>query len=243
MTIFLPFFLPTTLPDGDDYAPIAGLEVIDGTALAWLESHCEESKSLLISQFRKPRIEAFLCALMDGVEGEGGGLQEVENALWALLTERWLDTAVGAQLDMIGRIVDLPRAGWLDPVYRVLLGAWILVTGSTGTWPDLVAILDALGIEIALVTLAEPGPATLRIVLGAPVETIDAGLVFAFLRRAKSAAYRFELFFPVVDVASTFTLGDAADALELDDALGFGDATGADVGGYLAGALATLETV
>ena len=34
-----------------------------------VESHCDDAKSLLIDQFRKrPRIEAMLCALLEGVQ-------------------------------------------------------------------------------------------------------------------------------------------------------------------------------
>lgn len=240
----LPYTLPTTLPgDASGYVPLDGLEAIDGTDLAWVSSHCEEGKSLLISQFRKPRMQAFLCALMDGASGEGG-IQELENAIWQVLTERWLDTAVGAQLDVIGRIVNMPRRGWLDDVYRRLLGAQILVLGSTGTWPDLVAILGALGATLALVTIAEPGTAAIRIVLGEPFTTdITPADIFRLLVAAKPAAVRLTLLFPTADVDTSFTLGSSADAPELDALRGLGDATGADVGGYLAGALASLETV
>lgn len=56
-----------------------------------------------LSQFRDgSRIEATVKAMLQPLNG-------AQAALLQLLDERWLDTAVGAQLDGIGDIVGLPR--------------------------------------------------------------------------------------------------------------------------------------
>lgn len=56
-----------------------------------------------LGQFQgKPRLEALVKALLKPVEG-------LQGALRALYEERWLDTAVGKQLDGIGEIVGIPR--------------------------------------------------------------------------------------------------------------------------------------
>lgn len=56
-----------------------------------------------LGQFRgKPRLEALVKALLKPVEG-------LQGALRALYEERWLETAVGKQLDGIGEIVGIPR--------------------------------------------------------------------------------------------------------------------------------------
>lgn len=230
----LPYELPFELPGGDEYEPIAGWSSIPGTSLAWLESYCEEGKNLLLSQFReKPILEAVLCALSDGV-------QEIENASWQVLTERWLDTAVGAQLDGIGRLVELARYGWDDETYRAFLRAQILVLRSEGTWPDLFGILAALELDLAEVTFAESYPAAFRIDLGQPLVGFDGGDVFALLERARSTAVRLSLVFPTTGTDGVFTLAEST-ALELDAGRGCGDATGADIGGELAALLATTE--
>lgn len=56
-----------------------------------------------LAQFRDgTRLEATVKALLDP-------LNDTQAALLQLLTDRWLDTAVGQQLDGIGDIVGLPR--------------------------------------------------------------------------------------------------------------------------------------
>lgn len=231
----LPFELPFELPGGDEYEPFAGWSSIPGTSLAWLESYCEEGKGLLLSQFReKERIEAVLCALSDGV-------QEIENASWQVLTERWLDTGVGEQLDGIGRLVNLAREGWNDETYRAFLRAQILVLRSNGTWPDLFGILAALGLTLSLIAFVENFPAALRIDLGEQLSGFTGHDVFRLLARARAAAVRLSLVFPTDAIAESFTYAPN-DAVVASDALGLGDAGGADVGGYLACVFASTET-
>ncbi len=43
---------------------------------------------------------------------------DIEQALWEILTEMCLDNAIGAQLDIIGRVFDVDRAGQTDEEYR-----------------------------------------------------------------------------------------------------------------------------
>ena len=77
-----------------------------------VEDHCADGLELLLSQFQnKPRLAGVLCALLESV-------QEAEDAAWQLLTERDLDSAVGAQLDQLGRLVGEERQGRTDDQYR-----------------------------------------------------------------------------------------------------------------------------
>lgn len=238
---------PTSFPfsfpwGGDEFSPLLGHESIEGTSLEWIASHCDEAKALFIWQFRdKPRLAALVCALLDGIYGEGG-VQELENVAWQCLTERWLDTGAGEQLNVIGRIVDLPRLGWTDDAYRLLLGARILVLSSDGTWPDLVGIMSALELAIAFAEIDEPGMASMRIILGEPlVGEITTDDVFRFLVAAKPAGVRFVLEFPPVAIDETFTWADGDDE-QADEARGWADDADT-LGGYWAGELATTETV
>jgi hypothetical protein len=229
----LPYELPIELPGGG-FAPLSGWESIPPTDLAWVESHCEDGKALLISQFRKPRIEALLCALLESV-------QEFEDANWGVLTERVLDNAIGIQLDKIGQIVNLSR-GWPDETYRKLLRARVLVLRSRGRWPDLLGILDAMSVSLATTTIEEPSTAAFTIELGEPLLVdITAGNVFGFLVQAKPAGVRFSLLFPTVDLDMSFTFAAGDNALEPSDDQGFGDSIGTDIGGYLAGVLSSSE--
>ncbi len=60
----------------------------------------------------KPLLAGYTGALF-------GALQEAEDAYWALLTDD-IDSAVGARLDRIGRIVGFKRGALADGPYRVI---------------------------------------------------------------------------------------------------------------------------
>src|SRR5690606_30235819 len=69
----------------------------------------------LVEQFRgKPRIEALLRAIAAQV-------QQLEDVATDLLEKRWLDTAEGAQLDGLGRLLGHGRVAWDAEQYRARL--------------------------------------------------------------------------------------------------------------------------
>ncbi len=68
----------------------------------------QQAKDLLIEQYKNsPNLNAFIAA-------HTGQLQAVDDTNYKLLYERSLNTAIGAQLDVIGRIVVLDRP-FTDP--------------------------------------------------------------------------------------------------------------------------------
>ncbi len=228
-----PLTFPFPLPGSPGaYAPV--LDPITGTALAWLGDYCGEGTSLLLAQFRRPLIEALVCALSSGP-------QDVENATWQVLTERWLDDGLGVQLDRIGELLGLPRAGWDDDTYRALLRAQVLVLRSSGTWPDLFGVLAVVGVDLALVTHAEHYPAAILIVLGEPLADLTGADLFGLLERARAAAIRLVLELPTVDVTEAFTWADA-DVDQADTLRGWADDT-STLGGYWTDSFATRERV
>lgn len=84
-------------------------------ALDLTQDHAAIGWGHWLSQFRDgSRLEAVVKALMQP-------LDNIEAALLQLLNERWLDTAVGKQLDGIGEIVGLPRV-ISDVVYVQFFG-------------------------------------------------------------------------------------------------------------------------
>lgn len=210
---------------------------LEGTGLAWIASHCEDGKSLLLWQFQdKPRLEALLCALLRT------GVQDLDDAAWQVLTESWLDTAVGVQLDRIGEIVDLGRRGWQDEVYRTMLQAQVLVLRSSGSWPELLGILEVIGVTLALTEAHEHPPAAGRIVLGEPFGiAIGADEAFELIDRARPAAVRFDLEFPTTAVAEACTWADG-DVEQADTSRGWADDTPTTYGGYWADVRSTEET-
>lgn len=246
----MPVELPLDVPiDFGAYTPFEGLDALEGTELAWIASHADEGAALLIWQFRgKPRLEALLRALLRHV-------QVAENDTWAVLTERWLDNAEGVQLDGIGKIVDLARAGWEDETYRALLRAQILVLRSRGRWRDLLRIMDVVGVTLSLTRISEPGTAAIRIALGEPLlGPITGADVFQLLagatstssrnrnqRGAKAACVRLVLEWPMSSVDESFTYGTTPTVAA--SLLGYGSANDPAGGGAYATVRASTETV
>lgn len=97
--------------------------------------HVTTGVNLLISQYKdQPNITALLTAYLNS-------LQEVETAILQVYNDVLsLDTSVGAQLDICGSILDEPRAGSGDIIYRRRLKTKVQVIGSRGTVEDLIGI-------------------------------------------------------------------------------------------------------
>ncbi len=205
--------------------------------------HCADGLALLLGQFdddgenaprRAPRLRAILCALLDAIG-------DAELGLWQLYTERWIDTAVGGQLDAIGGVVDQPRAGRLDEVYRPVLRGRILALKSDSSWPALLAILTALGYDPALVEWAPDYPAALVVDVAQYVEDIAPSDAFMLLDIAKAAGVRLLFEYPAAAVTDSFTYGSTPTVS--GSAEGYGNANDAADGGYYGGVFASSEGV
>lgn len=70
------------------------------------------------------------------------GMNGLEYAEQQLFTERFVDTAVGAQLDIIGKIVGQKRNGLVDDIYRRYIRARVSANRSRGTKPDILKVVD-----------------------------------------------------------------------------------------------------
>jgi hypothetical protein len=96
--------------------------------------HVAAALNRLPEQFKgKPNIEKLLRVLV-------GAIQQAEDAGQQLLTLRTIDTATGAQLDIIGKIVGQARAGLLDDDYRRYCRARVAANRSTGTMEDVLRV-------------------------------------------------------------------------------------------------------
>lgn len=96
------------------------------------DDHAETARRFVIQFFQgKPNFEKILNAY-------AAQTQELENALFALCTERTVFKAVGAQLDVVGSLVGESRNGANDDIYRLRILARIIANASSGTNDDLV---------------------------------------------------------------------------------------------------------
>ena len=111
--------------------------------------HVGEGLDELLSQFRfKPNVIGYLTGLLEPV-------QDLEDDAWDLRADRLLSTAIGAQLDVLGRLVGEGRGTFGDADYRKFIGARILVNLSSGTPDELLAILTIIAAPLSAGTVVE----------------------------------------------------------------------------------------
>lgn len=158
--------------------PIAGVDVPD---------HVLEAIARLPKQFRKPRIEDLLRCFV-------GPSQAIESAAWQLLTQRFITTAIGAELDRIGRIVGQSRDGLGDDDYRRFIRARVAAHRSRGTTEDLIKIASLVLLDEAddvTIQVVTQGPAAVQVTLAGDALTDSvAAIVVSFLRDAVAAGVR-----------------------------------------------------
>jgi hypothetical protein len=117
--------------------------------------------------------------------------QSVEDTLQQLRTNRWIDSAEGAQLDLLGKIVGQLRNGLDDDDYRRYLRARISANISDGLVEDLirVAVLiiddDSITIEID-----QQGMAAVVVRLSGALEATTAEILIKFLKLSVAGGVR-----------------------------------------------------
>jgi Protein of unknown function (DUF2612) len=132
--------------------------------------------------------------------------QSLENALRQLLLERSIDTAVGAQLDVIGKIVGQYRNGLNDDDYRRYCRARITVNKATGVIEELITVTDLIVYDDdATYEIINNSVATVVIKINDIVVTEAlADIVISFLRDTVSAGVRVILEYNNVPIGTGF---------------------------------------
>lgn len=173
----------------------------------------------LPSQFQgKPKIEALLRVLL----APG---QEVEDALWQLLTERTAKVAVGVTLTQIGALVGQPRNAVADDEeYRPYVLARIASNKSNGTIPTILRIARiALNDEDAEPIVDNTGAAAFILrILGVTITEDVANILIDILNNSIKGGVRIILETLAELEATSFTLAIAAFC---DGALAGGETT------------------
>lgn len=118
------------------------------------------------------------------LRGLVGPAQEIENALQQLLTLRGVDTAEGAQLDVLGRVVGQLRNGMVDDDYRRLIRARISVNRSKGTIADVLTVAD-LVVDDALASLVVDNQGRAALVLRIEDQPVTAGVAALTIKMLK----------------------------------------------------------
>lgn len=181
-------------------------------SLEHVTDHVERAVGRLFEQFNgKPNLEAIVSAFAEQA-------QEVEDALWQLVTLRTVETATGDQMDRIGEIVGQGREGKGDDEYRLLLKARIKINVSSGTAEDILGVMSAVLGTTPTVRLTEPATACLNLyVEGAATDADTAALLLRFLGEARAAGIGAYLHWSESAPEDTFTLDGVAPDQGLDN--------------------------
>lgn len=182
--------------------------------------HVAEMIARLPGQFRTKtdepnRVERLLTAL-------GGSVQDLWQVMQAVLLLRTIESAAGAQLDVLGRIVKERRDGLDDDTYRRRVRARIAVHRSRGTVEDLITITRLVVlVEGALIRVVVEAIASVVVHLenAAVTDAIADTVLFGFLQAAAAAGVRVILHSGSGDPAGWFTLDASDNARGLDNGL------------------------
>lgn len=186
--------------------------IVAGTVTTHYTEHAAQGVERLIERYRKPRTSALLESWLTEV-------QALEDVLYDLLVLRGVAVATGATLDILGRIVGEPRDGRDDDTYRLWIAARILVSLSSGTPPQLLAIVQKL-VGGAAVVLTEYYPAAFDIsVDGIPID--DGWQIAALIHAAKPAGVRAFFSWTGEGTAGSIFTFAPADVAVPDSPLGF----------------------
>jgi hypothetical protein len=184
-----------------------------------IANHIELGLARLIEQYKNStKFKLWLSVYL-------GRAQILENAIWEVLEKRSIANGVGVALDNIGKILNRPRGGLGDDDYKIALRAEIAILRSTGTADDMIRVGELSAPDGTDFDFTDLGNATLQILVDVvPVFSIET--LFLNFLRAKQGGVKFLFEYPVADAAFVWDTGPD-----------FGDATGADVGGYLTNVL------
>jgi len=204
----------------------------DPYALACVTNHADDAVTLFLEQYKpeekKPRLHELARIYSRQV-------QEVEDAFCALSYVLDIERAGGYWLDRIGAIVGQPRDGAIDDDYRPFVRAKILALRSTGSGPDLYAVIRALLPDPGvLLAIEEYDPKTFVVwIAGDSVGTLSVNALFNLLKIAKGATIRLFMVFLPEPAPDAFAF--APGSTETIDALsGFGNVA-ETIGGAFAG--------
>lgn len=199
-----------------------------------IADHFGEALKRFASPFRdKPSMASILSAFSTRA-------QDLETALFELLEERWIDSAVGAQLDILGRLVGVDRESLDDTAFRSAILVRIAINRSSGTAPDVFGILETTDptnvfryLRSATTTGRPYADFVVEAIYPATVPATNETLV-AVVREAKAAGVNAQMHYLVVSSTLTFQCSSAG-AIEVDASQGFADAGAPGTGGQFSG--------
>lgn len=130
---------------------------------------------------------------------------ELEGVMQQLLTQCDVNTAVGAQLDIVGKLVGRRRHGLDDDTYRRHIRAQITVNKSSGTINDILTVASLIIFDPAISLLFDNrGQGSFELFVGTAITEELAQTVAAFVQRATAGGVRAIVHFGISDEAQWF---------------------------------------
>ena len=167
-----------------------------------ITDHADRAVDRLHQRHRdKVNIEALLRLIVDPV-------QDIEDAFWGLLVDRYISTAADETLNILGRIVGQARDGLVDADYRRYIRARIAANKSKGKWSDLI-IVTRLILDDATATLVMSETEHMTVLMEITAMTVSddlAAIVIGFLRQTKSDVVRLLLTYGAHRAGESYTL-------------------------------------
>jgi hypothetical protein len=198
--------------------------------LEQITNHETQALGRLATQYRdKPNIAKIVRIIARRA-------QALETVVFQVFNAFRIETAIGAQLDVLGRIVGQPRESAGDTEYRLRIKARIRANLSGGMAEDIYKVFDLLLPSHTLV-LEPVYPASFVFEILGSVDPALVPLYRKFFYDTKAAGVYGVGLYSTEDPVDTFTLDDALSPtpnpdIGLDDALAPGTQ-----GGVLAGVL------
>lgn len=215
--------------------------------LVYQPDHAGDAEALLLAQHDDAvKLHAFVRALVKP-------MQELEQHAFEVMAAFDVDTAYGAQLDIVGGFVGVLRESRSDVAYRAYIKAKILANASDGAVETILKIartlLGATGLSITYVPgFTEGMPAHYNLEIAASIlhfpwdddddespERVASALADAVFL-GTSAGVSMTLFYQYTLDADTFVFSSVGDAEEDSTTLGLADTSDEGAGGALIGA-------
>lgn len=198
------------------------------SSIVQITDHVAQMKALLLEQFKNSRVIQNIdnTTLDFMMKSYGLEIQEIEDMLVELRTERYLANSEGAQLDGMGSIVGESRNGRVDDEYRIAIQVKALLNRSDGTIEQVVEIMDLASGELPTsghyVDITEAYPACLVASTIAPVTT-EPRIMKATLGKARAGGVCDSYIYHTADDDDTYTFSSVLGAVDSSTTQGMAD--------------------
>lgn len=133
-------------------------------------------------------------------------IQQLENTITSIMTQRNVYQATGATLTLLGKIIGQPRITTVDADFQRYVAARVAVNKSEGTAAALLLVATlALNDSTQTVILLNEGTATVRMRILNPITDSLAAILSSLVTPAARAGVRLILQWSNASVANTFT--------------------------------------